>query len=94
MPQAAPDRQRVAVLTRGQRAADIRSHGVVLENATTGMQTTTALEVVEQLRPDDSYDLIMVVVRKDQLRSVLPMLGVNGPTPLRAVHGQQCPWAR
>ena len=71
----------MAVLARGQRAADIRSQGVVLENATTGNRTTTAIEVVDQLRPDARYDLVVVMVRKDQLASVLPILSVNGPTP-------------
>ncbi len=70
----------VVVLARGQRAADIRSHGIVLENATTGTQTTTAVEVVERVSPADTYDLIMVLVRKDQLASVLPVVGASQAT--------------
>lgn len=71
----------VTVLARGQRLADIREHGLVLEDATTGQQAVTRVNVVDQLTPDDAYDLVIVLVRKNQLASVLPALAANHHTP-------------
>jgi len=67
----------VAILARGQRAADLRNCGIVLEKATTSVQTTTTVEVIERLAPEDAYDLVMVLVRNDQIASVLPIVGAN-----------------
>ncbi len=47
-------RQEVSILARGQRLADIREHGIVLEDGDTGQRTTTCVNVVEQLAPDDA----------------------------------------
>ena len=71
----------VSLLARGQRLADLKAHGVVLREAGTDKQTTTRVGVVEQLAPQDAYDLVVVIVRKDQLASVLPSLAANGHTP-------------
>ena len=71
----------VSILARGQRLADLKEHGVVLREASTGKQTTTRVGVVEQLVPEDTYDLVVVIVRKNQLSSVLPALAKNEHTP-------------
>src|SRR5712692_54062 len=71
----------VTILARGQRLADIREHGLVLENAATGERTTTHVNVVEYLSPDDEYNWLIVIVRKNQLASVLPDLAAHQHTP-------------
>lgn len=71
----------VSILARGQRLADLKEHGVVLREAVTGKQTATKVGVVEQLAPEDAYDLVVVIVRKNQLSSVLPALADNEHTP-------------
>jgi len=71
----------VSVLARGCRLADLREHGIVLEDAATGAQTTTPVRVVETLEPDDTYDWIVVLVRKNQLDAILPILAANHATP-------------
>jgi 2-dehydropantoate 2-reductase len=71
----------VVVLARGARAAELRTQGIVLEEARTGTRTTTRVPVVEALGPGEAYDLILVVVRKDQLAGVLPALGGHRATP-------------
>jgi len=71
----------VSILARGQRLADIRKHGLVLQDAATGQCTTTQVGVVEKLEPEDAYDLVVVLVRKSQLVSVLPALAANRHTP-------------
>lgn len=70
----------VALLARGPRLADLRDRGVVLEDAT-GRRTTTRVDLVECLAPDDAYDLVAVPVRKNQVAAVLPALAANRHTP-------------
>jgi 2-dehydropantoate 2-reductase len=71
----------VSVLARGQRLQDLREHGVVLEDASTGEREVVQVNVVEALAPDDWYDLILVVMRKNQARQILPTLAANKHTP-------------
>lgn len=67
----------VSLLARGQRLADLREHGIVLEDALSGERTTTHVNVVEQLAPDDAYDLVIVPMRKNQVTAILPVLAAN-----------------
>ncbi len=71
----------VSVLARGQRLGDIREFGIVLESVDTGQRAATPVKVVEQLTPEDAYDLVMVVMRKNQVPAVLPQLAANPHTP-------------
>ena len=76
----------VSLLARGERAVSLRAQGIVLENASTGHRTTTQVSIVEHLAPTDSYDVVIVTVRVDQLTSILPILAANHqiPTPVHA----------
>jgi 2-dehydropantoate 2-reductase len=71
----------VSIVARGQRLADLREHGIVIEDALTGQQTTTRVNIVASLAPDDAYDLVIVLVRKYQVASILPALAANQHTP-------------
>jgi 2-dehydropantoate 2-reductase len=71
----------VSLLARGQRLADLREHGLVLEDSQSGQRTVTQVNVVEALEPDDAYDLVLVVVQMQQTESVLPALAANKHTP-------------
>jgi len=71
----------VSLLARGQRAVSLRTHGIQLENASTGKKTTTQVAVVEQLAPTDKYDVVIVTVRLDQLHAILPVLAANHEIP-------------
>ncbi len=71
----------VSLLARGQRLADLRAHGLVLENALTHEQTTAQVNVVERLAPGDAYDLVIVLMRKNQVAAILPELAANSHTP-------------
>jgi len=67
----------VALLARGQRLADLRAHGVVLEHWRSGARETHHVPVVEELGEHDRYELVLVVMRKDQSRDILPVLANN-----------------
>ncbi len=71
----------VSILARGQRLADIRTHGLVLEDARTGERAITHVPVVTELAPDDAYDLVIVFMRENQVSAVLPTLAANRKTP-------------
>ena len=71
----------VSLLARGQRLDDIREHGVVLEDDATGQRLVTHVPTVSTLASQDAYDLVLVMVRKNQVASVLPALVANRHTP-------------
>ncbi len=71
----------VSILARGRRLAQLREHGVVLVDVQTHEQTVTPVNVVEQLAPDDAYDLVLVIMRKNHALQILPVLAANRHTP-------------
>lgn len=73
--------QDVAVLARGRRLQDIREHGIRLEEFGSGQKTTTKVQTVEQLAPNDGYDLVLVVLPRHSIEQVLPILAANENTP-------------
>lgn len=73
--------QDISVLARGRRLQDIREHGIVLKDVSSGKQSTTRVKVVEQLEPEDAYDLVVVMMPKNHLSEILPILAANRHTP-------------
>ena len=73
--------QHVSLLARGQRLKDIREHGIVLVDVLSGQTTTTHVKVVEQLGPEDRYDLAIVIMGKHQVVTILPLLAANKQIP-------------
>jgi 2-dehydropantoate 2-reductase len=71
----------VSILARGQRLAELREHGIVLEEVQTKERSATRVNVVEALAPDDAYDLVLVIMRKNHALQILPVLAANGRTP-------------
>jgi 2-dehydropantoate 2-reductase len=48
---------------------------------TSGERTTVAVKAVEQLEAEDAYDFVLVVLGKDHVTEVLPVLARNRRTP-------------
>lgn len=71
----------VSILARGARLAELREHGIVLADVLTKTQSVTHVQVVEELAPDDAYDLVLVIMRKNHALQVLPVLAANQRTP-------------
>ncbi len=72
---------RVTVLARGARLAEIRHHGLVLEEVTTGARSITQVGTTERLGVGDGYDMALIAVRRDQLASAMPELTANQRIP-------------
>ncbi|MGB5367066.1 MAG: 2-dehydropantoate 2-reductase N-terminal domain-containing protein [Polyangiales bacterium] len=73
--------QDVSILAREKRSADIREDGIQLENVGTGKETTVRVRAVGRLDTDDAYDLVLVVLPKNHVSEVLPILAKNRQTP-------------
>jgi 2-dehydropantoate 2-reductase len=71
----------VSILARGQRLVDLREHGIVLEAINLERRTVARVNVVSSLEPGDAYDLVIVLMRKNQVRAILPVLAANRRTP-------------
>ena len=53
----------------------------MLEDVITRHRTTTRVNVVERLAPEDAYDLVVVLVPKNYVSEVLPAMAANRHTP-------------
>ena len=71
----------VTLVARGSRLEDIKKHGIVLERFDKGERTTTKVPVVGQVPTDEYFDLCVVLVQKNQLKSALSALKVNPHIP-------------
>jgi 2-dehydropantoate 2-reductase len=71
----------VSLLARGQRLNDLREHGIVLVDVQTKEEAVTHVNVVEELKPDNAYDLVLVIMRKNHVLQILPVLAANRHTP-------------
>src|SRR5271157_975864 len=67
----------VTVLARGKRLEELQKGGIEIEDPLKGTRTVTQLPVVDHLAPDDIYEYVLVVVRKNQVRDLLPVLVQN-----------------
>ncbi len=72
---------KVTVVARGQRLADIRQHGLVLEDIVHCRRWTVQVDAAERLSPDDEHDLALITVRRDQLASAFSELATNKRIP-------------
>ncbi len=69
--------QNVTLLARGNRLAELRQHGVVLKSWTTKEEETICVPLLTQLEPQDKFDFVLVVMRKNKALAALPTLAAN-----------------
>lgn len=69
--------QQVSLLARGQRLADLRQHGLVVEDLFTHQRCTYAVRVVDRLAEQDDYDWVIVAMGRHHQLAVLPDLAAN-----------------
>jgi 2-dehydropantoate 2-reductase len=67
----------VTILARDKRFEELSTDGVVIENPFTHRRAVTHVPIIDQLTPDAFYDYVLVVVRKNQVASLLPLLAQN-----------------
>ncbi|HEX8990043.1 MAG TPA: 2-dehydropantoate 2-reductase N-terminal domain-containing protein [Anaerolineales bacterium] len=67
----------VTVLARGSRYEEIRQEGIIIEDPFSRKRSITHVPAINCLGPDDLYDFVLVVVRKNQVADLLPVLSRN-----------------
>lgn len=70
----------VTVFARGRRAVQLRASGLVVQERGRGC-LRARVGVIESLHPEASFDHVLVLVRNDQVESVLPFLAASKATP-------------
>lgn len=80
------------ILTRGARVDFIRREGIIIENPFKGTKTVSHVPVIDALDPNDTYDYILVVVRRNQVSGLMPVLPLNtSPNVVFMVNNLQGP---
>ena len=67
----------VVLLARGKWAEEIRTNGLRIKDKFSPCMSVSRIPVVTELKPDDAYDVIFVVLRYTQLDSILETLRAN-----------------
>jgi 2-dehydropantoate 2-reductase len=67
----------VTVLARGKHFEDVRDEGIIIEDPLKNKRSVTKVPVINCLDPNDLYDYVLVVVRKNQVADLLPVLAHN-----------------
>ena len=67
----------VTILARGQRYDFIKANGLIVVNEITGARGASKVHVVDELKGDDDYDLVVVLIRKNKLPPVFEVLRAN-----------------
>lgn len=65
------------LLARGKWAEEIRENGLRIKDKFSPRMSVSRIPVVTQLMPDDVYDVIFVVVRYTQIKTVVDILHSN-----------------
>ncbi len=69
--------QHVTLLARGKRLSALRQNGIILKSWTSKEEESVQVPLLENLAPNDLYDLILVVMRKNKALEALPALAAN-----------------
>ena len=64
----------VTILARGERYAWLEENGLAVINEITGQEQSSRVRVVNELKPGDAYDLVIVLIRKNRLPPVFKKL--------------------
>ena len=67
----------VVLLARGKWAEEIRTNGLRIKGKFSPCMSVSRIPVVTELKPDEAYDVIFVVLRYTQLDSILETLRAN-----------------
>ena len=67
----------ITILARGARYDFIKANGLVLVDEIAGTTGSSKVRVVDELKSDDQYDLVVVLVRKNKLPPVFEILQAN-----------------
>ena len=67
----------VSILARGKRLRDLKKYGIHIRDEIFNKEYRTTIDIVENLEKDDYYDLIMVIMQRQQVSHILHILKEN-----------------
>jgi 2-dehydropantoate 2-reductase len=67
----------ISLLARNEHYTYLKENGVVLFNEFTQEKITENIKIVDSLKEEDAYDLIIVIMRKNNVKHILPILSNN-----------------
>jgi len=67
----------VTVFARGKRLEQLRRYGIIINDVILNQQFKTDIETTAELKPDDYYDLALVIMQRQQVSEILPVLQRN-----------------
>lgn len=67
----------ITMLARGERFDELKKDGIILKDALNGKIENVKVPIIDNLRENDIYDYIVVVVQNTQIDSILPILSKN-----------------
>jgi 2-dehydropantoate 2-reductase len=67
----------VTVLARGKRYEELKDEGIIIEDPFKKTRSTTKVPVIDRLELGDCYEYILVIIRKNQVPDLLPVLARN-----------------
>jgi 2-dehydropantoate 2-reductase len=65
------------LMARGKRYEELKRQGVIIEDPLKQSRSVTSVPVIDNLAPGDVYEYVLVVVRKNQVPDLLPVLASN-----------------
>lgn len=68
----------VTLLARGDWGKSIKENGLKIKSQLSHITSTYRLNIIEELKTDDIYDIIFVCMRYTQLSSIVDLLNSNG----------------
>ena len=71
----------VTILARNEHYKFLKENGIVLVNEFTQEKIIEKVNVVDSLSEEDSYELLIVLMRKNNIKNVLPILSKNKKIP-------------
>ena len=67
----------VTILARNEQYDFIKNNGVVLINEFTQEKMIERIRVIKSIEQNEIYDLVIVIMRKNSIKNILPILGIN-----------------
>jgi len=71
----------VTILARGERFEYLKNNGINLRDDLKHESFQIHIDVTDKLNPEDVYDLILVIMQRQQITSILPILKENRKVP-------------
>jgi len=71
----------VTILARRKRLEQLRKEGLVLRDDMIHKEFHCDINVTDKLNPEDEYDIILVIMQRQQISSILPIISKNKKSP-------------